>query len=79
MSMQYIVMRDSGGFGLFVDFEYLAFLELKLLPAFLPDRESVKLMLETHCVWLVVDGEVGYGVLCKQAHGGVKVLARSFM
>ena len=68
-------MTYGGGFDLFADSEYLTFLRAELhLPAFLPDSKSVNVVFQTHCICLVVNGEVCYGVVCKDAHGGVKVL-----
>ena len=70
-------MTDGGCFGLFADSENLEFYKVELyLPAFLPVKTPVKIVLQTLCVCLVVNGEVCYNVVCKEAHVGNEVLGR---
>ena len=70
-------MTYGGCFGLFAESENLEFFRVELhLPAFLPVSKPVKVVLQTHCVSLVVNGEVCNSVICKEAHGGVKLLGK---
>ena len=43
---------------------------------FLPVSKPVQVVLQTHYICLVVNGEVRNSVICKEAHGRVKVLGK---